>query len=469
MSDFKSTLNILKTSFEMKANLNKKEPLIQKEWLDKDIYQKLLNKNKDKKPWILHDGPPYANGDIHVGHALNKILKDIIVRYRFLNGYNSQFIPGWDTHGLPIEHALLKKSNIGQSNLTVSEFRDKCKEFAQKNVDHQLEQFKHLGLITDFKEKYLTLDSNFENNQLLLFLDMVKKGLVYRDYKPVFWSWSSHSALAEAEIEYKDDEAYSIYVTFKVEDGNEFVNKNDKLLIWTTTPWTLPSNQAIAVHPEFKYAKLKVDNECFILLEKNIEKIAKILNWKNYEVLKQFAGRDIENVQYKHIWLDKTSPIILADYVTDNDGTGLVHIASGFGLDDYYAAKKYGIKIYCPIDDSGKFSNEVNALMRCDKIVHSIPIDWRTKKPIIYRATKQWFVNISKIQDKLLSAIDDVTFPNETNRHQLISMISNRKEWCISRQRVWGVPIPIIFNDKNEPIMDFELIKHTIDLIHEFI
>ena len=491
MNNFKSSLNILKTTFEMKANLTKKEAVIQKEWLDKDIYKKLLNKNKDKKPWILHDGPPYANGNIHVGHALNKILKDIIVRYRFLTGYNSHFIPGWDTHGLPIEHALLKKGNIKQSSLSIAEFRDKCKEFAQQNVDHQLEQFRHLGLITDFDEKYLTLDSNFENNQLLLFLDMVKKGLVYQDYKPVFWSWSSHSALAEAEIEYKNDEAYSIYVIFNISLGNTLVNKDDKLLVWTTTPWTLPSNQAIAIHPVFKYVRVQVNNEYFVLLEKNIEKITKILNWKNYKVLKQFVGRDIENVQYKHIWLDKISPVILADYVTDNDGTGLVHIASGFGLDDYYAAKKYGIKIYCPIDDSGKFSTEVNdkelegvfyeqaneiilgrikklnALMRCDKIVHSIPIDWRTKKPIIYRATKQWFVNISKIQDKLLTAIEDVTFPNEINKYKLISMISNRKEWCISRQRVWGVPIPIIFNDKNEPVIDYELIKHTIDLIHK--
>ena len=265
MNNFKSSLNILKTTFEMKANLTKKESVIQKEWLDNDIYKKLLNKNKDKKPWILHDGPPYANGDIHVGHALNKILKDIIVRYRFLTGYNSHFIPGWDTHGLPIEHALLKKGNIKQSSLTVAEFRDKCKEFAQQNVDHQLEQFRHLGLITDFNEKYLTLDSNFENNQLLLFLDMVKKGLVYQDYKPVFWSWSSHSALAEAEIEYKNDEAYSIYVTFNVLVDNTTINKDDKLLIWTTTPWTLPSNQAIAIHPEFKYVRVQVDNEYFVL------------------------------------------------------------------------------------------------------------------------------------------------------------------------------------------------------------
>ena len=491
MNDFKSTLNILKTTFEMKANLNKKEPLIQKEWLDKNVYQKLLTKNKDKQPWILHDGPPYANGDIHVGHAMNKILKDIIVRYRFLNGYNACYIPGWDTHGLPIEHALLKKGDVKRSALSTSEFRDKCKEFAIKNVDHQLEQFQHLGLITDFKDKYLTFYPDFENNQLLLFLDMVKKGLVYQDYKPVFWSWSSHSALAEAEIEYQDAQAYSIYVVFEVTTETPLISKGDKLLIWTTTPWTLPSNQAIAVHPEFKYVRVKVGNDYFVILEKNVDKIANSLGWKQYEVLNQFIGRDIENIQYKHIWLDKLNQVILADYITDNDGTGLVHIASGFGLDDYYAAKKYGIKIYCPVDDSGKFSKEINdpelegvfyeqaneiilnrikklnALLRCDKIVHSIPIDWRTKKPIIYRATKQWFVDISKIQDKLLAAIENVTFPNETNKHQLISMISNRKEWCISRQRVWGVPIPIIYDDKNEAIMDQELIAHTIKLIHQ--
>ena len=239
MTDFKTTLNILKTSFEMKANLNKKEPTIQQQWFDKNIYQKLMNKNKDKTRWILHDGPPYANGDIHVGHALNKILKDIIVRYRFLNGYNSHYIPGWDTHGLPIEHAMLKKGGNKEANLTASQRRDNCRDFAIKNVDHQLEQFKRLGLITDFKDKYLTLDPQFEYDQLSLFKNMVEKDLVYQDYKPVFWSWSSHSALAEAEIEYKDVDSYSIFVSFDVIGDSPLLKAGDKLLIWTTTPWTL--------------------------------------------------------------------------------------------------------------------------------------------------------------------------------------------------------------------------------------
>lgn len=491
MTDFKTTLNILKTSFEMKANLNKKEPTIQQQWLDKNIYQKLMNKNKDKTPWILHDGPPYANGDIHVGHALNKILKDIIVRYRFLNGYNSHYIPGWDTHGLPIEHALLKKGGNKEANLTVSQRRDNCRDFAIKNVDHQLEQFKRLGLITDFKDKYLTLEPQFEYDQLSLFKNMVEKGLVYQDYKPVFWSWSSHSALAEAEIEYKDVDSYSIFVSFDVIGDSPFLKAGDKLLIWTTTPWTLPSNQAIAVHPDFKYARVQVGDKVYVLLAKKIEQLAKILNWDNYTVLNQFTGRDIENVQYKHIWIDKVSPIILADYVTDTDGTGLVHNASGFGLDDYYACKKYGISVYCPIDDNGKFNQQVNDselegvfydaaneliikrveslgnLLKVEKVTHSAAVDWRTKKPVIYRATKQWFVNISKIQNQLLAAIDNVVFPNEINRKQLVSMITNRKEWCISRQRVWGVPIPIIFDEDKNPIMDVELIQHTIDLIKQ--
>ena len=491
MTDFKTTLNILKTSFEMKANLNKKEPTIQQQWLDKNIYQKLMNKNKDKTRWILHDGPPYANGDIHVGHALNKILKDIIVRYRFLNGYNSHYIPGWDTHGLPIEHALLKKGGNKEANLTVSQRRDNCRDFAIKNVDHQLEQFKRLGLITDFKDKYLTLEPQFEYDQLSLFKNMVEKGLVYQDYKPVFWSWSSHSALAEAEIEYKDVDSYSIFVSFDVIGDSPLLKAGDKLLIWTTTPWTLPSNQAIAVHPDFKYARVQVGDKVYVLLAKKIEQLAKILNWNNYTVLNQFTGHDIENVQYKHIWIDKVSPIILADYVTDTDGTGLVHNASGFGLDDYYACKKYGISVYCPIDDNGKFNQQVNDaelegvfydasneliikrveslgnLLKVEKVTHSAAVDWRTKKPVIYRATKQWFVNISKIQDQLLAAIDNVVFPNEINRKQLVSMITNRKEWCISRQRVWGVPIPIIFDEDKNPIMDVELIQHTIDLIKQ--
>lgn len=491
MVNYKDTLNILKTDFEMKANLNIKEPKIQKIWDDNNIYDKILKKNKDGRHWILHDGPPYANGNIHVGHALNKIIKDIIVRYHLMNGDNSLYIPGWDTHGLPIEHALIKKNGSKQTSLPIVDQRENCKEFAIENVNKQITQFKRLGLVADFNKKYLTLDKEFEQDQLNLFLAIVKKGLIYQDFKPVYWSWSSHSALAEAEIQYENVEAYSIFVAFNVVNGNKYIKNNDKLIIWTTTPWTIPSNLAIAVHPDFEYARIAYKDDYYILLEKTHKEIAKNLGWENYKVVGTFKGKDIENIQYIHPWIKRNSPVILAEYVTSENGTGLVHNASGFGLEDYYACKKYGIGIYCPIDEYGKFdktindselegvfyedSNKIvidrltktNSLLNYKKITHSVAIDWRTKKPVIYRATKQWFVNICKIKDKLIAAIDDVKFINPNNKKQLLDMVSNRVEWCISRQRIWGVPIPIIFDENKNPIFDVNLITHVIKIINE--
>lgn len=489
MIEYKDTLNILKTNFEMRANLNKKEPLIQKKWQEDKIYYKALEKNKNNKPWILHDGPPYANGDIHLGHALNKIIKDIIVRYHLMNGHYSPFIPGWDTHGLPIEHALLKKGQNKDPNLTITQKWNNCAKFAIENVKKQMAQFSRLGLACNLEDNYLTLYPWFEINHLNLFLAMVKKGLVFQDFKPVYWSWSSHSALAEAEIEYKDLEAYSIFFSCLVTKGNKLLDKNDKLLVWTTTPWTIPSNLAIAVHPDFEYIKVKYHNQNYVLLKSLADKITKALNWDKYDVIAQFKGKDIENVEYQHPWIKRIGKIILAEYVTNEDGTGLVHNAPGFGLEDYYACKKYNINIYCPIDANGKFdqsindpqleglfyekANEIvlerlknnNLLESCNKITHSAAVDWRTKKPVIYRATKQWFINIEKIRKELLAAVESVSFTNINNKKQLISMISNRKEWCISRQRIWGVPIPIIFDENKQPIFDLELIENILSLL----
>ncbi|MCF0227831.1 MAG: class I tRNA ligase family protein, partial [Malacoplasma sp.] len=477
-----------KTAFEMKANLNVKEPKIQKQWDEAKIYQKILEQNKNNNQWILHDGPPYANGNIHVGHALNKILKDIIVRYHLMKGDYSPYIAGWDTHGLPIEHALQKKTS-GYNQLSVAQKRDACKNFAIQNVKNQLEQFKRLGMVTDFNEIYLTLEPEFEHDQLLLFLDMVKKNLVFQDYKPVYWSWSSHSALAEAEIEYAEIEADSIYLAFEVVNGNKVLKPGDKIIIWTTTPWTIPSNLAVAAHPDYEYVKVNVNNQNYVVCLDRFPAVAKILGWENYTTSEPFKGIELENAKYISPLTKEHCPIIVDDYVSRDDGTGLVHNAPGFGLEDYFACKKYNINVYCPIDDYGKFDNKVkikelegvfyeesnpliiemlkkeNCLLAHKKIKHSAAVDWRTKKPIMYRATKQWFVNIASIQKELLDAIKDVIFPNETNKNQLTAMIVNRKEWCISRQRVWGVPIPIIFDENKEPIFDQELILNIIDLI----
>ncbi len=494
MSDLKElikkSLNMPHTSFEMKANLSSKEPKIQKEWIDKKVYQEVLKHNfKTNKQWILHDGPPYANGDLHVGHALNKILKDIIVRYKNAKGFYAPFVMGWDTHGLPIEHALTKKLGKEYNTLSVSEKRKKCYDFAMQNIDKQKQQFAKFGLFTDYDKIYITMSKDYEARQLNLFLTLLEKKLIFQALKPVYWSWSSQTALAEAEIEYKDLEADSIYLGFKVADGKKVLENGDRIVIWTTTPWTIPSNLAVAVNPEFEYARVKVGNNYFVVANKLIKQIAKIIGWKKYEVVKTFRGTELEKVMYEHPLYGKKNPIILAEYVSIEDGTGLVHNAPGFGDDDYLACKKYGIEPYCPIDKLGKFTSEVNdkelegvfyetanaglierlekanCLLFKQKIVHSAAIDWRTKKPVLYRATKQWFVNIEPIKKNIIKALNEVKFNSESNKNHMKEMIQNRTEWCISRQRVWGVPICIIYDENEKPILDLEFNKHIIDIV----
>lgn len=486
--NYKDTLNILKTDFEMKANLNIKEPAFQNEWNINNIYQKLLEKNKDNKQWILHDGPPYANGNIHIGHALNKVIKDIIVRYKNMQGFYSPYIPGWDTHGLPIEHALSKDGINKNPDLSIKERRENCKNFAIKQINNQIKQFSRLGLLTDFKQIYRTFDSDYEERQLNVFLQAIKQNLIYQDLKPVYWSWSSQTALADAEIEYGVAKSPSIYVTFNIREDKKPLYRNDKLIIWTTTPWTIPSNLAICVHPNFKYVRIFVNNEYYIVSKERLETIAKILEWTNYKIVSEFIGSQMENIEYEHPLYKRYSSIVLADYVSNDDGTGLVHNAPGFGADDYLVCKKYNIKPYAPIDNFGKFTKEinddllvgifyddankliterlkkVNALLKLEFVNHSIALDWRTKKPIIYRATKQWFINISKIHTKLMNQINGINFINEKNKKHIIDMIKNRSEWCISRQRIWGVPIPIIYDENKQPILDEELIKNIINI-----
>ena len=490
MMDYKSTLNMPSTEFEMKANLNAKEPNIQQHWLDIHLYQKVLEKNKGKPVFFLHDGPPYANGNIHVGHALNKTLKDIIVRNKNLKGFNAPFIPGWDTHGLPIEVAMLKK--YGKSaNDSVVETREKCREYALSQVEIQKSQFKRIGLLSDFSQIYLTLTPEFETQQLNVFLEMVKQDLIFRDLKPVYWSWSSQSALAEAEIEYKDVESDSIFIAFEATENN-VLPTNSYFVVWTTTPWTIPANLAIAVHPNLEYVVFQNSGKNYVvakvLLEKVLEKFN--LNKQDIIIVKTVLGSELENIKYKHPFIDRQSPIIIAEYVSAEDGTGLVHNAPGFGLDDYLACKKYNIPPYTPIDQYGKYDKTINdselegmfyvdanpvvierlqnanALIHNEKIVHSAAHDWRTKKPVIYRATKQWFVNLEKIQNKIINTLrNDVKSPNQKATDRMIDMISKRVEWCISRQRVWGVPIPMIFDENGEPIYDVELIQNIINVI----
>ena len=484
--NYKTTLSMPSTSFEMKANLNTKEPIFQKKWANLEL-EKLINiKNKNNEVFILHDGPPYANGDIHIGHGLNKILKDFIVRYKNGTGFYSPFIGGWDTHGMPIEIALQKKDKI--SDLTIVEKRVKCKEFASSWIEKQKSQFLSLGLLTRFDKIYRTFDKEFEVNQIKIFFKMLNDGLIYKDLKPIYWSWSSQTALAEAEVEYADSQSDSIYLTFNI-TNSKILEKDDKLLIWTTTPWTIPSNLAIAIHPDFEYVKVKTNIGNVILIKKNFEELLKKLEITFEKVIKEFKGKDLENDEYSHpLYSEKIHKVILANYVL-SDNTGLVHNAPGFGNDDYLACKKYGINVYCPIDSFGKFTNEcndeeligkfyidanpiiidrlknTNSLIQYNKITHSVANDWRTKKPVIYRATDQWFVNLSKIKSNLLDSLNKVTSKQGTSIIQKIKvMVENRQEWCISRQRYWGVPIPIIYDEEEQPIMDIELQNNILKI-----
>lgn len=490
MINFKETLNMPKTDFEMKANLSSKEPIIQKQWFDLDIYHELLNKNSKNEQWVLHDGPPYANGDIHVGHALNKILKDIIVRYKNHFGYYSPYIMGWDTHGLPIEQALIKKLGPKYNELSINEKRLMCSDFADTNIKNQKEQFKKLGIFTDYNKYYATNTKDYEARQLNLFAKMIEDKLIYQALKPVYWSWSSQTALADAEIEYQDLESDSIYVTFKIVSGNKFVLKNDIIIIWTTTPWTIPSNLAIAVNPNFEYLRISVNNHIYIVAKKLLEELKSTFNWSDVKIISEFIGKDLENVTYAHPMFEQISPIILAEYVSSENGTGLVHNAPGFGDDDYLACKKYNIQPYCPVDKFAKFTTDVkdkdligifyqnaneiiinklknnDALLFSKKIVHSAACDWRTKKPVIYRATKQWFVDIGNIKGAIIKNLQPVIFTTASNKNHMIDMIGNRNEWCISRQRVWGVPIIIIY-ENGQPLFDCELVKNITNILQK--
>lgn len=491
MSDYKKTLSMPNTNFEMKANLSVKETKIQENWVLEKIEKKILAKNKSNTPFIIADGPPYANGDLHTGHALNKILKDIILRFKASVGFYTKYIPGWDTHGLPIEQEMAKRGLNKNANQTITEKRKNCKNFAIENVYKQRDQFRRLGILSEMDEIYVTCDLDYVIRQIKIFNKMLSKGLIYQDLKPVYWSWSSQTALADAEIIYQDVESDSIYVSLEILDKNEFVSKGDKVIIWTTTPWTLPSNLAIAANPKVTYCRVQVENSVYVISKNLVEKLAETLEWTNYEILSEFSGKKLENLPYKSPISDKKCKIIVDGYVSDSDGTGLVHNAPGFGHEDYLACKKYNIKPYCPIDNLGKFTGEVNdkelaglfykdanpiiierlakkkLLLKASKFTHSAAHDWRTKKPVIYRATKQWFVNIDKISKEIVAALNKVKSIDNTIIKKIKEMVLNRQEWCISRQRIWGVPICIIYDKDCNPILDPKLLNNIVDILND--
>lgn len=490
--DYKETLLMPKTAFPMRGGLPNKEPKIQEEWDEKEIYQKSLEKNRGNTSYILHDGPPYANGGLHMGHALNKILKDIIMRYKTMQGYYTPYVPGWDTHGLPIEQALTKKG-VKRKEMSVSEFREKCKEFALNQIELQKKDFKRLGVSGDFDNPYITLKPEYEAAQLRLFGEMAAKGLIYKGLKPVYWSPSSESSLAEAEIEYHDKRSPSIYVAFDVKDGKDVVDEDAQFIIWTTTPWTLPANVAITVHPELTYGEYLVDGHKYVVGKDLVDDVAENLGWNtdDIELVKEFSGKDLEYVEAQHPFLeDRTVLLINGDHVTTDAGTGCVHTAPGHGEDDYIVGTKYNLPVISPVDykgvlteEAGPFAGEFydkankpitdllkenGSLLKLDFITHSYPHDWRTKKPVIFRATPQWFASIDKVRQDILDAIEETHFKVDWGKTRIYNMIRDRGEWVISRQRVWGVPLPVFYAENGDIVMTEETVNHVADLVEEY-
>ncbi|PEZ10229.1 isoleucine--tRNA ligase [Bacillus sp. AFS018417] len=486
--EYKDTLLMPKTEFPMRGNLPKREPVMQEKWAEMNIYEKVQERTKGRPLFVLHDGPPYANGDIHMGHALNKVLKDFIVRYKSMTGYCAPYVPGWDTHGLPIEQALTNKG-VKRKEMTVAEFRKLCEEYAYEQVSRQREQFKRLGVRGDWDNPYITLKPAYEAQQIKVFGEMAKKGYIYKGQKPVYWSPTSESALAEAEIEYKDKKSASIYVAFPVKDGKNVLEGDEKFIIWTTTPWTLPANLGISVHPELEYSIVKVDGAKYIIASELFEAVSKTLEWENTEVIKTVKGSELEYTVAKHPFYDRDSLVMLGEHVTTDAGTGCVHTAPGHGEDDFLVGKQYGLEVLCPVDDKGVLTSEapgfeglfydkankpitekleeVGALLKLTFITHSYPHDWRTKQPIIFRATAQWFASIEAFRTELLQAVEETKWVPAWGETRLHNMVRDRGDWCISRQRAWGVPIPVFYAENGDPIITDETINHVAELFRE--
>lgn len=488
MVEYKDTLLMPKTDFPMRGGLPTKEPQIQAKWDEMDINTLVLERTKDRPMFMLHDGPPYANGDIHIGHALNKVIKDMITRHRSMTGYHVPYIPGWDTHGLPIEQALTNKG-VKRKEMSVAEFRKLCEEYAYEQIENQKGQFKRLGVRGDWENPYITLKPEFEARQIEVFGKMAEKGYIYKGLKPVYWSPSSESALAEAEIEYKDVESYSIYVAFGIKDAKGVVPADAKFIIWTTTPWTIPANLGISVNPEFTYVVVEAAGGKYIVAKDLLAKLTETFGWEDASVVQEVQGEALDRIVAEHPIYKRDSLVMVGDHVTAEAGTGCVHTAPGHGEDDYQVGKRYGLDILSPVDNSGCYTDEApgfeglfyekanpivieklkeeGALLNVSKFTHSYPHDWRTKKPVIYRATPQWFASVDMFRDELLKAVTDTEFTPAWGETRLYNMIRDRGDWVISRQRAWGVPIPIFYAENGEEIITPETIAHVSALFRE--
>lgn len=498
--DYSSTLNLPKTDFPMRGNLPTKEPETLKAVFENGLYEKILKKNEGHKHFVLHDGPPYANGEIHAGHALNKILKDTIVRYKAMKGFYAPFIPGYDTHGMPTEKKAIEKLGLDRSKIPVTKFRDTCREFTTNYKDIQTEGFKRLGVLGDWAHPYITYDHATEARQIGVFGDMYKKGYIYKGLKPVYWCTDCETALAEAEIEYKDVTGESIYVKFPVEDSKGLFDKKDTyMVIWTTTPWTLPGNMGITIGADYEYSMVELKEnkenaklERLIIATELVEKVMKLAEVEDYKTVQTFKGSELEGVLCKHPFLDRMSRVVLGSETTVNvtldEGTGAVHTAPAYGKEDYLQGLKDKLGMVVAVDDKGKQTAEAGEfagqfyaksnktitawldengyLLKAVKIEHSYPHCWRCKKPIIFRATPQWFASVDGFRDDVLKAIKTVTWHPDWGEDRMSEMIKGRNDWCISRQRTWGVPLPIFYcKDCGEPYVTEESIKKIQEVV----
>ncbi|MBN1622201.1 MAG: isoleucine--tRNA ligase [Endomicrobiales bacterium] len=499
--DYSKTVNLPKTDFPMKAGLSKREPEKIEKWETLDIYRKMRQKSKGKKKFLLHDGPPYANGRLHLGTALNKILKDIIVKFKVMAGYDSPYTPGWDCHGLPIEQALMKEMKADKHKVNLVDFRKKAAEFANKFIDIQRNEFKRLGVFGDWYNPYLTMNPKYEGVIVKVFGDLVKKGYIYRQKKPVYWCPTCETALADAEVEYADHISHSVFVKFQIKEIPDAlkgkVEEKASVLIWTTTPWTLPANVALAFQSEADYVNVKIElpenkTENLIMAKRLLPVVAESLKSKEYKIFNEFMGTDLEGIRCQNPLVDRQSVGVLGDFVSLDDGTGVVHIAPGHGQEDYQVGLKYSLPIISPVDDKGVFTDEAGefkghkvfaanhliieklkssgALLFEEKLTHSYPHCWRCKRAIIFRATEQWFLSVehNELRNRMKETIDKVKWVPSYGRNRIIGMVESRPDWCLSRQRLWGVPIPVVYCKAcNQPILDDDVINRVVDLFSQ--